>query len=216
MNGKGTREQPWLVRLTHWLNVPLIGVMALSGLQVLVAFPYMGPRGAPYGWYPLQGWSPPGWLRLGGWLAGARALHFGVGLFFVVNGALYLGYLAISGEWRRRLFWPRRDLKNAAQTVAYYLRVRKEPPPQGLYNGLQRAAYTSSVLLGGALVLSGLAIYKPVQFPRLTWSLGGYDGARLVHFAALAGMAAFTLAHVTMVALHPRSLWSMLSGGRRG
>src|SRR5437660_893802 len=64
-------EQPLAVRITHWANVPLLAIMAASGLQILAAFPEMGPKGAPAGWYPLQGWTPPAWMRAGDWLAGA-------------------------------------------------------------------------------------------------------------------------------------------------
>src|SRR4051812_17329810 len=71
-------EQPLAVRITHWANVPLLAVMAASGLQILAAFPQMGPKGGPAGWYPLQDWTPPSWMRAGEWLAGARHLHFGL------------------------------------------------------------------------------------------------------------------------------------------
>ena len=175
----------------------------------------MGPRGQEYSWYPLQGWVAPAWLRLGNWLAGARALHFGLGLFFLLNGAVYLVYFFLSGEWRRRLFWPPRDLKNALSTMAYYLRIRKSAPTQGLYNGLQRAAYTSAMVLGALVTLSGLVLYKPVQLPTLTSLLGGYDVARVLHFASLVALALFTLGHVLMVLLHPRTLLSIVTGGRR-
>jgi hypothetical protein len=72
-------EQPLTVRLTHWANVPLLALMAASGLQILAAFPRIGPQGAPARWYPLQGWTPPEWMRAGEWLAGARQVHFGLG-----------------------------------------------------------------------------------------------------------------------------------------
>lgn len=209
-------EQPLAIRATHWLNVPLLVILAGSGLQILMAFPMMGPQGRPFRWFPLQGWTPPTWLRLGDWLAGARALHFGLGLLFVLNGALYLAYVLASGEWRRRLFWPPRDLGNALQTGLYYLRLRTTPPQQGLYNGLQRLGYTSALVLAILAVTSGLAMYKPVQLAWLAAVWGGYDGARVVHFASLAGLAAFTAGHLLMVALHPRTLLAMLGGGRRG
>jgi thiosulfate reductase cytochrome b subunit len=214
---RGARpEQPWLIRLAHWFNLPLLVVLAGSGLQILAAYPYMGPRGAIYPWYPFQGWIPPGWLRLGDWLAGARAMHFGFGWFFIVNGLLYLGYLFWSGEWRRRLFFPRRDAANAVGTALYYARVRREPPPSGFYNGLQRLAYTSALILAILAVLSGLAIWKPVQFSWLTWSFGGYDSARLIHLVSLAGLVLFTAGHVVLVLLHPGTLLTMVTGGATG
>ncbi len=208
------RPQPWPIRVTHWLNVPLLLIMAGSGLQILAAFPSLGPRGAAYHWYPFHGDVPPSWTRLGSWLAGARHWHFAVSWLFVINGLIYWFYLAFSREWHRRFFLPLRDTRNALQTVAYYLRIRKTAPPQGLYNGLQRFAYTTASLLALVVVLSGLAIYKPVQLHWLATIFGGYDGARAVHLVVLAALALFTVGHVVMVLLHPRSLLDMMTGGR--
>lgn len=208
-------EQPLLVRITHWANVPLLAVMAASGLQILAAYPRMGPQGSLAGWYPLQDWIPPAWMRAGGWLAGARHVHFGVAWLLVANAALYLSWLVASGEWRRRVFDPRRDSRNALQVAGWYLRLRAAPAQQGLYNGLQRLSYTLAILLGAAEVLSGLALYKPVQLSALTALFGGYEGARAVHLLGLAALLAFTLAHVVLVGLHPRALASIFTGGRR-
>lgn len=215
-NGKDRPRQPLAIRLMHWINIPLLVIMAGSGLQILVAYPYLGPRGATYGWYPLQGVAPPAWMRLGGWLAGARHLHFAVAWFLILNGVLYLLYLLISGEWRRRAFLPTRDATNAAAMLCYYLRIRKTPPPEDFYNGLQRLAYTSAILFGIVIVLSGLAIYKPVQLHRLAALFGGYDGARAVHLSALALLVEFAVTHLVLVVLHPRTIIDMVTGGRRG
>ena len=209
------REQPWLIRLTHWVNLPLMVVGAGSGLQILAAYPFMGPRGALYGWYPFQEMKPPSWLRLGGWLAGARALHFGLGWFLILTGLIYLAYLAFSGEWRRRMFFPLRDGKNALHTALYYLRMRPAPAHAGLYNGLQRLAYTAAIALAVVLVLSGLAMYKPTQLAALAWFFGGYDGARAIHFLCWMGLAGFLPGHILMVLLHPRSFLAMFTGGAK-
>jgi len=208
--------QPWLVRATHWANLVLLTVMAGSGLRILVAYPYLGPQGAEYGWYPWQGASPPPALTVGGWLAGARHWHFAFAWLFVANAVVYVAYLFASGEWRRRLFFPRRDARNAWGTVLHDLRLRKETPPSaGLYNGMQRLTYTAVLALAPLVVLSGLAMYKPVQLPRLTALLGGYDAARAIHLGVLAALALFTVVHVIQVLVHPRTLADM-SVGREG
>jgi thiosulfate reductase cytochrome b subunit len=209
------RPQPAWIRVAHWLHAPLLAVMGGSGLQILAAYPALGPRGAPYGWYPFADAVAPAWLRVGGWLAGARHVHFAFAWPLVVNGGLYLAYLAVSGEWRRRLFLPRRDARGALATLAAYARLRAPPATGELYNGLQRLAYTSALLLGALVVLTGLAIYKPVQLAWLVALFGGYDGARAAHLLALALLALFTLLHVVLVALHPKRLLEMVSGGRR-
>jgi len=212
---KGRRAQPWLIRLTHWLNVPLLLLIAGSGLQIFAAYPALGPRGALYGWYPWDGIPPPTWARFGGWLAGARHWHFALGWFLVLNGIAYLSYMAARGEWRRRGFRPHRDTRNAILMLLYYLRLRRIAPPIDFYNGLQRLAYSSIMVIALAEVLSGLAIYKPVQLWWLGSLFGGYDGARAVHLIGLGLLALFTAMHLVMVALHPRAILTMLTGGKR-
>ncbi|HJU11720.1 MAG TPA: cytochrome b/b6 domain-containing protein [Candidatus Binataceae bacterium] len=211
----GRRQQPAVIRISHWCNVVFLLLMAGSGLQILIAYPALGPRGAQYGWYPLQNVAPPRWLTVGGWLAGGRHWHFAIAWFFIANGLIYLTYLLVSGEWRRRMFLPGRDTTNAIRQFAYYIGLRKSGPPCGFYNGLQRLAYTAVLLLGIVMVLSGLAIYKPVQFYPLTLIFGGYDGARVIHLAGLCLLLIFVVVHVVLVLSHPRELLSMLTGGER-
>jgi thiosulfate reductase cytochrome b subunit len=155
------------------------------------------------------------WARFGGWLAGARHWHFALGWFLVLNGIVYLSYMASRGEWRRRGFRPHRDTRNAILMLLYYLRLRRIAPPIDFYNGLQRLAYSSIMVIALAEVLSGLAIYKPVQLWWLGSLFGGYDGARAVHLLGLGLLALFTAIHLVMVALHPRAILTMLTGGKR-
>ena len=178
---KPRMPQPLLIRITHWINVPVLVILAMSGLQIFVAYPFFGPRGATYDWVPLSGWMPPEWIRAGGWLAGARHLHFAFAWLLGVNAAIYLGYLGVSGEWRRRL----------------------------------RPAYAAALVLGLVEVLSGLVLWKPVQLHRLSWLMGGYDAARVIHFFAMLGLLAFVIGHVVMVAIQWRKLPEMITGGKR-
>jgi len=212
----GRQQQPLLIRLCHWFNVMFLAVMAGSGLQILTAYPALGPRGEQYSWYPFQNVAPPSWLRIGGWLAGGRHWHFAIAWFFVTNGLIYLCNFFASGEWRRRLFRPRRDALNAVHQFVYYLGIRKSPPPEDFYNGLQRLSYSGVLLLGVLMVLSGLAIYKPVQLHLLTLVFGGYDGARVVHLVGLCLFGIFVLIHLVLVSSHPRALLAMITGGRSG
>jgi thiosulfate reductase cytochrome b subunit len=212
---KTAREQPWPIRLTHWIAVPSLALMAGSGLQIYMAFPFMGPRGSEYGWFPFERMQLPSWIRVGDWLAGARHVHFACAWLLVGNAFAYFAFLLISGEWRRRSFVPKRDTRSALLTALSYIRLRPAPPREGLYNGLQRAAYTAAVALGAIEMLSGLAIWKPVQLRWLTACFGGYDAARAIHFLGLVALATFVLGHVVLVACHPRTLLNMLTGGRR-
>lgn len=206
-----------IVRLTHWVNaVVLVGMMA-SGLQIYGAFPDFGIRGSPLPVpNPLHGHALPAWMRLGGWLAGGLNWHFFLMWPLALNGLLYLGYLVWTGEWRVLLFRPR-DIGPALAMQRYYLRLRRDHPSQGKHNALQKGAYTFIVLLGGLSVLSGLALWKPLQLWWLTAAFGGYELARYWHFVAVWLFAGFIVVHVTLVfVVDPASLRAMITGWYRG
>jgi thiosulfate reductase cytochrome b subunit len=210
------RRHHGIVRLTHWLNAVLLAGMITSGLQIYGAFRHFGIRGEPYLPNPADGYSFPEWARLGGWLAGGLNWHFALGWLFVFTGLLYVGFLVASGEWRQLVFRPR-DVPLAWKMQLYYLRLRKEHPPQGKHNALQKAAYTGAVALGALSVATGFAIYKPVQLGWLTWLFGGFELARYWHFLAVWAFVAFVAVHVVMVFLvDPASLRAILTGGYRG
>jgi thiosulfate reductase cytochrome b subunit len=125
-------------------------------------------------------------------------------------------YLLASGEWRRRMFVWSRDAGAAVMMLAYYLRMSRQAPASDFYNGLQRLAYSGVLVLAVAEVLSGLAIYKPLQLWWLAAIFGGYDGARAVHLSVLALIVCFAIVHLLLVALHPKTLVQMITGGGRG
>jgi thiosulfate reductase cytochrome b subunit len=211
------RRHHWLVRLTHWLNAIVLTGLIASGLQIYGAYERFGIKGGMrIGPNPFEGHGFPAWMRLGGWLAGGLNWHFALGWFFIWSGIAYVGYLVVSGEWRSLLFRPR-DLGPAVQMQLYYLGLRKDHPPQGKHNALQKGAYTFIVALGALSALTGVAIYKPVEFGWLTRLFGGYEFARYWHFAAVWVFIAFTCAHVVLVfTVDPASLRAMLTGRYRG
>ncbi len=195
-----TREVPihplWL-RLTHWLNALAVLVLATSGWRI-------------YNASPLFDWRFANDLTLGGWLGGALQWHFAAMWLLATNGTLYLLLNVASGRlWRKFLpLSPRAvyaDLKAA-------LRGRLTHADPRRYNAVQRAAYLFVMLDSLLLVLSGLVLWKSVQFPLLRESLGGYETARYLHFFAMAGLVGFAAIHLVMVALVPRTLLAMLRG----
>lgn len=187
---------PLPVRICHWINVFAIFVMMFSGWRIYNASPLFAFT------------FPPDWT-LGGWHAGSLQWHFAGMWLLVLNGLCYVGYGLLSGHYRRH-FLPlslgalRREFSN--------LLHGKLSHQLGVYNPFQKTAYLSIVLIAITIVGSGLAIWKPVQLWWLAALMGGYEGARLVHFFAMAAIAGFVIIHVTMVAIVPSTLWPMFSG----
>ncbi len=151
-------------------------------------------------------------LHSGQRLAEGMSWHFAMMWIFMLNGLAYVGFLALSGQWRH-VVPSRESWIGAIQVVLHDLHLRKTAPPQGKYNGAQQIAYTAVILMGGGSLLTGLAIYKPVQFAWLGSLFGGYEGARFWHFWLMIGFCGFFLIHVAQVV---RAGWgnfqSMITG----
>jgi len=215
--GSPVHRHHWIVRVTHWATVPVLAGLIASGLQIYQAYARFGERGGPYFVpNPFQDAQFPPWSGLGGWLAGALNWHFALMWIFAAAGVAYGGYLTVSGEWRSLLFRPR-DVPGAIQMARYYLRLRTDHPPQGKHNPLQKLAYTSVVMLGALAILTGLAIYKPVQLAWLVALFGGFQATRYWHFWIVWLFVGFTIVHVILVlAVDPASLRAMITGWYRG
>ncbi len=192
----GAIHPTWL-RLTHWVNALAVAVMAASGWRI-------------YNASPLFNFSFPDSVTLGGWLAGALQWHFAAMWLLVTSGTLYLVLNIASGRLFRRFFpvSPRGVLRDAL--AALRGRLAHDDPRR--YNQVQRAAYLFVMLDLVVLVLSGLVLWKSVQFGLLRELMGGYEAARRVHFVAMALLVAFVGLHLVMVALVPRSLRVMILG----
>jgi thiosulfate reductase cytochrome b subunit len=190
------RVHPFVVRITHWVNAYAMVCMIMSGWAI-------------YNASPLFAFRVPIWATLGGWLGGAIAWHLACMWLLVGNGIVYFGYGLISGHFRRNLLPLRpneilRDARDAAR-----LRLRHL---SGEYNAVQRLAYVAVLMLGVLAIASGLALWKPVQLAALTTVFGGYEVARRIHFAIMAGIVLFILLHLFLVLLVPRTLPSMVTG----
>jgi Ni/Fe-hydrogenase b-type cytochrome subunit len=201
-----------VVRVTHWINVVALAVMAGSGLRIFNAYPRFAPRGGSFCCYPFEGAAIPEWLTFGGWLAGARNWHFAMMWVLVINGLVYLGWVYLRGEWRDLV--PRRgDPRDAWLMIRFYLGFTDRHPPQGKHNALQKASYFAVPLIAMVAVVSGIAIWKPVSLGWLADLLGGYVWARYWHFLAMLALVAFTVVHTIMVvAVDPYSMRAMITG----
>jgi thiosulfate reductase cytochrome b subunit len=191
-------KHPRAIRWFHWINVPLLSLMIWSGLLI-----YWANDVYRIGW---GNWTLfhffPDWfydtLGLDHRLAEGMAWHFFFMWFFALNGLLYVSYTALSGEWRY-LVPNRHTFREAWQVVLHDLHLSKVEPPRRKFNGAQQIAYTSVILMGAGSLITGLAIYRPVQFAWLTSILGGYPAARIEHFLLTVGYVLFFLIHITQV-----------------
>jgi thiosulfate reductase cytochrome b subunit len=178
------------VRWTHWINFPLLSLMIWSGILIYWANDVYKP------FFPDWVYST---FKIDHKLALGMGIHFFLMWFFVLNGIAYVSYMLISGHWRELIPTPK-NFKEAFLVTLHDLKLIKTPPPQGKFNAAQKIAYTSVTFLGVLLILSGLAIYKPVQLSWLTSLLGGYETARLIHFILMLSVVAFFIVHVAQVA----------------
>jgi thiosulfate reductase cytochrome b subunit len=202
-----------VVRLTHWASAGAIVLMVGSGLRIFNAYPAFRRKGETFCCWPLEGTPAPAWLTFGGGLAGARHWHFAMMWVLVASGVLYLSFIYLHGEWRD-LVPRRRDSRDAWEMVRFYAFSRRDHPRQGKHNALQKLVYFSMPLVAAEIVLSGLAIWKPVSLGWLTALFGGYVWARYWHFIGMLVLVALALGHVFMVlAVDPYSLRAMITGG---
>jgi thiosulfate reductase cytochrome b subunit len=188
------RKHPLAIRWFHWINFPLLALMIWSGAMIYwanAAYHLFGIKLNP----PQSLWQK---LHMAYRLADAMSIHFFVMWFFTINGVLYVLYTIVSGEWRT-LVPNRRSFIEAIQVALHDLHLRKDAPPVRKYNGAQQIAYTAIIVMGLGSLLSGLAIYKPVQFSWLATLMGGYQPARFIHFWLTIGYVAFFFVHVAQV-----------------
>jgi Ni/Fe-hydrogenase b-type cytochrome subunit len=205
------KRHHWVVRATHWVNAAALTIMVMTGLRIFDAYPAFARQGEKFCCWPFDV-DAPREITFGGGLSGARNWHFAMMWVLAVNGLVYLSFIYLHGEWRDLV--PRRgDIRDSWQMARFYLYLRRDHPRQGKHNALQKGAYFSLPILGILAVLTGLAIWKPVQLAPLTGLFGGYVWSRYWHFMVMLALVVMAFGHVFMVfAVDPASLPSMLTG----
>jgi thiosulfate reductase cytochrome b subunit len=191
-------KHPRAIRWLHWINFPLLFVMIWSGLRIYWAEDVYAFGIGSWQWFAFFPEAIYENLDLERRLARGMAFHFAFGWLFVINGVIYSIYLAASGEWRT-ILPDRKTPKEAKDVVLHDLHLNKEAPPQGIYNAAQRMSYTIVLIMAAIIVVTGFAIYKPTQLHPLPLLFGGYQGARVIHFAMTIGLLLFFLVHVIQV-----------------
>jgi thiosulfate reductase cytochrome b subunit len=202
-------EHPVVVRLCHWTFALAIAVLIGSGLEVFAAFPGFGEK-IPQ----LALFVPPAAMRLGGWLGGALQWHFTSAWLLTLTMVIYATYQIVSRNGWQVLFVAR-DMRGVWPMARHYLLFGPKPAVTTTYNPLQKMAYSVALGLIVVSLVTGFALYKPVQLSWLVYGLGGFRLTRLWHFAAMCGLLAFIPGHLVMVALHGwRNFAGMWTGGR--
>jgi thiosulfate reductase cytochrome b subunit len=195
----GRRLHPWPLRIMHWVNAVVMLIMITSG----------------WGIYDddviIRGFHFSSFWRLGDWAAWSLNWHFAGMWFLVINGLIYLAYGFASGRFREKLL-PIRPTE-VMQTVIDTLHFRIAHEDITVYNAVQKLLYIIVILAGISQVITGLAIWKPVQFSGLVSLLGGFQTARVLHFAGMAVIVGFLIVHVALALLVPKTLWAMIAGG---
>ena len=196
---KQHRLHPLPVRVMHWINAVAIFIMIGSGWKIYNDDVLFGLLHFPDA------------VVIGKWAQYGLQWHFFGMWIFVINGLVYLGYGISTGRFRRKLF--PLSLREILATVGDALRLRLAHDDLTHYNAVQKLLYLGIMAVGVLIVISGLALWKPVQFSELAALFGSFQTIRLVHFLCMAAIVLFLLVHVTLALLVPKSLVAMLSGG---
>jgi thiosulfate reductase cytochrome b subunit len=204
---------PPLVQFCHWLNVAAIFVMVGSGWHIYNNVPVIPGLTFP-DWATLGG-DPDLTYKLHGDVGFGNALlwHFAAMWLLVFNGLIYVVHGFVSGRFRRKLLPI--SVRGVVRDVRDALTFKLSHDDISVYNSVQKVLYVGILGVLGLIVLSGLAVWKPVQFQTLAALLGGFQGARLVHFLCMSAIVLFVIVHVTLALLVPSTLVAMLTGRAR-
>jgi thiosulfate reductase cytochrome b subunit len=193
------RLHPLPVRIMHWINAVAIFIMIGSGWRIYnddIIFSFL---------------RFPDAVVIGKWAQYGLQWHFFGMWIFVLNGIAYLCYGIVSGRfWQKLLPISPREV---FVTVGEALRFRLRHDDLTHYNAVQKVLYLGVMAVGVLAVISGLSLWKPVQFSELANLFGSFQNIRLVHFFCMTAIVAFIVVHVTLALLVPRSLLAMVTGG---
>lgn len=197
---KVIKKHPLAIRWFHWINFPVIAIMIWSGMLIYWANDVYK---LGFGNKTILKFFPDSFykaLHIPFRLAEGMSLHFVFMWLFAINGFIYVLYLIFSGEWK--LIVPnKKSLKESFLVILHDLHLKKTAPPQKKYNAAQRIAYTGVIIMGLGSLLTGLSIYKPIQFHTLCNLLGGYEWARVEHFILTILFTLFFVVHIVQVIL---------------
>jgi thiosulfate reductase cytochrome b subunit len=201
MHRRAKKLHPLPIRVMHWINALTMIVMVTSGWGIYDDYVI------------ISGLHFSQTFRLGSWAAESLLWHFAGMWFLAINGLIYLFYGILTGRFRNKLLPIR--LREIVETVRDTLHFRIAHDDITHYNAVQKLLYIIVIIAGISQVVTGLAIWKPIQFSWLVALFGGFQGARLVHFWGMVVIVGFFIVHVALALLVPRTLLAMLTGGPR-
>jgi thiosulfate reductase cytochrome b subunit len=196
---QGRQLHPLPVRVMHWINALAIFIMIGSGWKI-------------YNDDVLFGWLHfPDSVVIGKWAQYGLQWHFFGMWIFVINGLCYLAYGIATGRFRRKLFPI--SVQDTITTVGNALRLRLSHDDLTHYNAVQKILYLGIMTIGVLIVITGLSLWKPVQFSELADLFGSFQTIRLIHFLCMTAIVGFLVVHVVLALTVPRSLVAMVNGG---
>jgi len=193
------RLHPLALRIMHWINAAMIIIMVLSGWEIY-------DDSVIFGWLHF-----PHWMTIGAGPEGAEQWHYAAMWILMLNGLCYLAYGFATGRFRRKFLpiWP----SEVIATVRDALRFRLGHDDITHYNAVQKLLYVGVIAVIIVQIVSGFAVWKPVQFSELAALFGSFQGSRLVHFIGMALIVGFLVVHVALALLVPKTIGAMLTGG---
>jgi thiosulfate reductase cytochrome b subunit len=193
------RLHPAPLRIMHWTNAVAMFIMIGSGWKI-------------YNDEVIFGWLHfPEFLTIGKWAQHGLQWHFFGMWIIVLNGIAYVSYGFATGRFRRMLLPIRWN--EVLHTIKDALRLRFAHDDLTKYNAVQKLLYVGVICAAILIVISGLAIWKPIQFSELLALFGSFQNARLVHFLCMSAIVLFIAVHIILALLVPRTLLSMIAGG---
>ena len=193
------RLHPLPLRIMHWVNALAMIIMIASGWEI-------------YNDEVIFGWLHfPHWMTVGGGPEGALQWHFFAMWILMINGLCYLTYGIATGRFRRKLLpiWP----SELIATIRDALRFKLGHDDITHYNAVQKILYIGVIAVIIVQVLSGFAVWKPIQLSELSALFLGFQGSRNAHFIGMALIVGFLLVHVALALLVPKTIGAMVTGG---
>jgi thiosulfate reductase cytochrome b subunit len=193
------RLHPLPLRVMHWINAITIVFMILSGWKIY-------EDEVIFGWLHF-----PDWLTIGPWAQHGLQVHFFFMWIFVLNGIAYLSYGFATSRFRRMLLPIR--IGELLENIKDALRFKLVHEDTTRYNAVQKSLYIGVVCAGILIVISGLALWKPIQLSELVALFGSFQNVRLVHFLCMTAIFGFLCVHVALALLVPKTIVAMVGGG---